>query len=525
MRLHWRVHKTLGNFLRHYGTAQIRPGLIRDIWQPVIGLEIHAQISSTSKLFSRVGTRFGAPPNSQVGVFESAHPGTLPVLNKRCVEAAIKTALALQATVNKTSWFVRKHYFYPDLPAGYQITQLDHPIASDGHLDFIVYNAAVHRKPYRHSVKLIQIQLEEDSGKSIHDKENHRVLVDLNRAGQPLMELVFAPDLRDGEEAAALVKELSLILLQLGTCNCRMEEGSLRVDANISVHRPGEPLGTRTEVKNLNSIRSLVRAIDFEIERQIGILESGGVITNETRSFDADRRETITMRDKEVVQDYRFMHEPNLPPLRLFDSSEGSGRQNGSLDINAVRQELPELPEEKRQQLMKNYGVTLENAIILVNNPIILDFFLDVMADKKRDSRLVCNLLLTNLLGTLNSANVDFQKSPMSAGAFGEIVDLQQSGQILNDTSLRLIDLICNDGDLRSPTQIVNANNWLKFSDDDLLESLVVKVLNDNQNLVKKYRAGKKKMFNALMGKVRAATDSRADMKKVKEIITKKLTE
>lgn len=174
MRLHWRVQKTLGSFLRHYGTAQIRPGLIRDVWQPVIGLEIHAQISSASKLFSRVGTRFGAPPNSQVGVFESAHPGTLPVLNKRCVEAAIKTALALQATVNKTSWFVRKHYFYPDLPAGYQITQLDHPIASDGHLDFIVYNAAVHRKPYRHSVKLIQIQLEEDSGKSIHDKENHR---------------------------------------------------------------------------------------------------------------------------------------------------------------------------------------------------------------------------------------------------------------------------------------------------------------------------------------------------------------
>lgn len=219
------------------------------------------------------------------------------------------------------------------------------------------------------------------------------------------------------------------------------------------------------------------------------------------------------------------MHEPNLPPLRLFDSSEGHGSQNGSLDVNVVRQELPELPEEKRQRLMKNYGVTLENAIIFVSNPIILDFFLAVMADKKRDSRLVCNLLLTNLLGTLNSANIDFQKSPLSADAFGEIVDLQQNGQILNATSLRLIDLICNDGDLRSPTQIVNANNWLKFSNEDLLESLVAKVLNDNQNLVKKYKAGKKKMFNALMGKVRAATDSRADMKKVKDILTKKLTE
>ncbi|CAL4152692.1 unnamed protein product, partial [Meganyctiphanes norvegica] len=264
MRPQWKLQHQLRHLQRHYSISH-KPSLIRDTWQPVIGLEIHAQISSASKLFSRVNTKYGAPPNTQVGIFESAHPGTLPVLNKKCVEGAVKTALALNAKVNNVSRFDRKHYFYPDLPAGYQITQLDHPIASNGSLKFVVYNAGVHRRPYYHTVELIQLQLEEDSGKSIHDTDNNRYLVDLNRAGQPLMELVFAPGIRDAEEAAALVKDLVLLLQSLGTCNARMDEGSLRVDANVSVHQPGEPLGTRTEIKNLNSLRSMFLTVNFEI--------------------------------------------------------------------------------------------------------------------------------------------------------------------------------------------------------------------------------------------------------------------
>lgn len=528
MKSQWNFRHHLRHMHKHYSTAH-KPSLIREKWQPVIGLEIHAQISSASKLFSRVKTKYGAPPNTQVGIFESAHPGTLPVLNKRCVEAAVKTALALNATVNKVSSFDRKHYFYPDLPAGYQITQLDHPIASKGYLEFVVYNAGVHHRPYYHSVDLVQIQLEEDSGKSIHDTDNNRILVDLNRAGQPLMELVFAPGLRDAEEAAALVKDLALLLQGLGTCNARMDEGSLRVDANVSVHQPGKPFGTRTEIKNLNSLRSMVRAIDFEIERQIEILETGGTVDNETRSFDSITRTTESMRDKEVLQDYRFMPEPNLPPLRLYDSDEldFDRKCKGSMDIAMIRQMQPELPEETRQKLVEQYHTTLENAILLVSEVSLLNFFVEVMNVKSRDCRLVCSLLFTHLLGILHQVNLTIDVSPVSASVFGEIVDLQQSGVTLLDTSQKILEAIILEKNLRSPVQIVEMNNWQKITDESMVEDLCHKVLMDNSSLVDKYRGAgakkKKKFFNAIMGKIREAADSRADMSSVEEFVKTKL--
>lgn len=507
-----------------YCTAQFKPALFRDVWQPVIGLEVHAQILSASKLFSRVCAKYGAPPNTQVGIFEAAHPGTLPVLNRKCVEAAVKTALALGAQINKVSRFDRKHYFYPDLPAGYQITQKDNPIASNGYLKYIVSNPTSHVKHYRHGVQLIQLQLEEDSGKSIHDADYDRVLIDLNRAGLPLMELVFAPEVRDGEEAAALVKELSLILTRLGTCSCKMEEGALRVDANISVHKCGEPFGERIEVKNLNSIRALVKAVNYEIERQVDILEAGGTIVNETRRFDSVNNKTIKMRDKDTIHDYRFMPEPNLPPLRLHDSSEGGDFAGASLDIFHVRRSMEELPEETRQKLMSDYGISLENSIVLVNDDGLLNYFMAVMSVGNRNSQIVCNLLINNLAGILNSLNVDIEKSPLSTRAFGEIVDLQQSGTILHAISLKVMEAICSEGDERTPTEIVHANNWTKLS-DDFIEEYVLSVLTDNPKLVEKYRRGKKKMFNSLMGKAVAATESRADMQKVQEILKKKLDE
>ncbi|XP_045133440.1 glutamyl-tRNA(Gln) amidotransferase subunit B, mitochondrial-like [Portunus trituberculatus] len=496
----------------------------RNGWEAVIGLEIHAQISSASKLFARTSTEYGAPPNTQVSIFESAHPGTLPVLNKRCVEAAVKTAVALSATINKISRFDRKHYFYPDLPAGYQITQSEFPLASNGKLEFITYNPSVHKFPYRRSVDLIQLQLEEDSGKSIHDTDSNRVLVDLNRAGQPLMELVFGPQLHSGEEAAAMVKEVALILSKIETCNCRMHEGSLRVDANISLHRPGEPLGTRTEVKNLNSLRSLVKAIDFEIERQISILECGGSVINETRSFDIETRETVSMRDKEVIQDYRFMPEPNLLPLRLYDSSELGCDMQGSLDIYEIRSSVPELPEAVRQRLMREYKLSLETAIMFVNDDDLLAYFLAVMSNRAHNPQIVTNLLLNNLLGVLNSKDVHIRNSPLSAAAFGEIVGMQQSGKISSSVSKDIMNIICVDGDPRTPTQIVHDNKWIQISDEDIIEQLVDKVLRENPDLVHKYKQKKKKKFmNALMGKIKAGTDLKTNMNLVNEILSKKL--
>ncbi|XP_064078843.1 glutamyl-tRNA(Gln) amidotransferase subunit B, mitochondrial-like isoform X3 [Macrobrachium nipponense] len=529
--------KSVNNF-RYYGTTQFKPALIRDMWQPVIGLEVHAQILSASKLFSRVGAKYGAPPNTQVGIFEAAHPGTLPILNKRCVEAAIKTALALQAQVIKVSHFDRKHYFYPDLPdsslgiilsnifqAGYQITQKDSPVAKDGCISFNVPVQECSMKFYSHAVRLTQLQLEEDSGKSIHDAKSNRVLVDLNRAGLPLMELVFAPDLRDGEEAAALIKELSLILTRVGTCSCRMEEGALRIDANISVHKQGEPLGERTEVKNLNSIRSLVKAINYEIQRQIDILEAGGTVLNETLRFDAINNTTIKMRDKDTIHDYRFMPEPNLPPLRLHDSLDASCIPNSSLDINDIRMKMNELPEETRQRLISNYGISLEDAIILVNDDALVEYFLDVMsATNSHNGQLVSNLLLNNLLGTLNSLDVDIKDSILSPSAFAEIVHLLESGQILHAVALKIMELICFSGDKRTPSKIVEMSNWTKLP-DDLLEDYVLEVISSNKKLVGKYRRGNSKVFNTLMGKAVAATERRADMQKLQDLLKRKLDE
>ncbi|GLH00227.1 Glutamyl-tRNA(Gln) amidotransferase subunit B, mitochondrial [Gryllus bimaculatus] len=344
-----------------------RKNCFRGHWQSVVGLEIHAQISSRSKLFSGASTNFGSPVNCNVSFFDAATPGTLPVLNRSCVEAAVLTALALSCKINAVSLFDRKHYFYADLPAGYQITQQRAPIAEDGKLQFQVYTPSIHKKPYLKSSRIKQLQLEQDSGKSLHDSTEKRSLVDLNRAGVPLMELVFEPDLEDGEEAAALVKELCLILLRLNTCSCKMEEGALRVDANVSVHQPSEPLGTRTEIKNIGSIRGVANAIQFEIQRQINILNKGGVVINETRSWDPVYKQTLPMRDKEEKQDYRYMPEPNLPPLRLLIEGQLIPKDAKNLvNVRELQNRIPELPEETRRKLIKQYGLSSESAIQLV---------------------------------------------------------------------------------------------------------------------------------------------------------------
>ncbi|XP_041905965.1 glutamyl-tRNA(Gln) amidotransferase subunit B, mitochondrial isoform X3 [Corvus kubaryi] len=347
------------------GTARVE-GLAP--WIPVVGLEIHAQISSKSKLFSGSQVQFAAPPNSLVSFFDASLPGTLPVLNRRCVEAAVMTGLALNCSINKKSLFDRKHYFYADLPAGYQITQQRVPIAVNGSLSYSLCIDNKMSQMVTKTVRIKQIQLEQDSGKSLHDDTRSQTLVDLNRAGVGLMEVVMEPDMCCGEEAAAAVRELQLILQTLGSSQAVMAEGQLRVDANVSVHHPGEPYGVRTEVKNINSIRFLAKAVDYEIQRQIEELENGGTILNETRAFDSKLGCTVPMRDKEGKQDYRFMPEPNLPPLILYDAKSLPANMNHQqvINIDWIHERLPDLPSVKREKLVEQYGILPEHSFTLL---------------------------------------------------------------------------------------------------------------------------------------------------------------
>lgn len=357
-----------------YKNFSTKPEVKTSEYKSVIGLEIHAQISSESKLFSGAKNTFASEINSCVSLLDAAIPGCLPVLNKRCVEAGVKTALALNCAINEISMFDRKHYFYSDLPMGYQITQQRAPLAGKGCLSFPVLTPAKNSKPYYKTVRIHQIQLEQDSGKSLHDDELKISLIDLNRAGVPLMELVFEPDLEDGEEAAALVKELILIFNSIETCSCKMEEGALRVDANVSIHKEGEPLGIRTEIKNIGSVRGVAQAIAYEIERQTIVKNNGGIIINETRQWDAISKTTIPMRDKEVVQDYRYMPEPNLLPLHLNMNSNESDEH---VNVKSLEKSLPILPQSLRDELINKYKLSETTAII-----IVVRFYYDFKSQK-----------------------------------------------------------------------------------------------------------------------------------------------
>ncbi|KAM4750205.1 glutamyl-tRNA(Gln) amidotransferase subunit B, mitochondrial isoform 2-T2 [Anableps anableps] len=375
----------------------------------VVGLEIHAQISSNTKLFSGSSVQFLAPPNSLVSFFDASLPGTLPVLNRRCVEAAVMTGLALNCTINKKSVFDRKHYFYADLPAGYQITQQRRPVAVDGVLTYSFLGGKKRNQVMRKNVHIKQIQLEQDSGKSLHDDVNSQTLIDLNRAGVGLMELVMEPDMSCGEEAAAAVRELQLILQALGTCQGNMSEGQLRVDANVSVHRPGEQLGTRTEVKNINSIRYLARAIDFEIQRQTDVVQRGGTVVNETRAYNSKSGETVAMRDKEGLQDYRFMPEPNLPPLMVFEdiASLPAGIEAGqAVILQTIKEGLPELPSIRRDRLVQAYGILPEHSFTLVNEDGLMEYFEAVMKSTKREPRKAIGWVTNELLGLLKQQDM-----------------------------------------------------------------------------------------------------------------------
>ena len=472
-------------------------------WESVIGLEVHAQINANSKIFSSAPHQYNSPVNSAVSYFDSSTPGTLPVLNRRCVEAAVLTSLALDCQINLVSYFDRKHYFYSDLPAGYQITQQRRALAVAGRLEVPVFAADLGREVFTTSSNVIQLQLEQDSAKSLHDPELGRSLVDLNRCGAGLMEIVFGPDLRHGEEAAALVKELLLILERLDTCKARMERGEVRVDANISVRRAGDTeLGVRTEVKNINSVRSVARAVEFEVERQIRILEDGGVIENQTRSFDNDKKVTVAMRDKEAKQDYRFMPEPNLPPLRLSEEN-----------IEQLRVNLPASPAQLRARLTSELGLSVLASSQLVAWPSLLEYFNLCCQSGPVSHKEVASLIFSwvhHISMETNQHPLDIRLTP---SLLVEVSNLRQE-KVISAGGLQEVITRLVAGDDRTVMDIVTDHNLFLIKDRHYIEQFARDVVTNNIQLVEKYRKEKnpkkcKRTYQSLINMVNK--DSRVD--------------
>ncbi|EDV44268.1 uncharacterized protein Dana_GF18896 [Drosophila ananassae] len=508
------------SIIRRLSTQPKLANIPKRKWKSVVGLEVHAQIASASKLFSGSGTSFGAPLNSSVAYFDASIPGTLPVVNRKCVESGIKTALALGCRVNEVSMFDRKHYFYADLPNGYQITQQRAALANNGIMTFPVITPG--KKVYYKTAKLLQLQLEQDSGKSLHDDQLKRSLVDLNRAGLPLMELVFAPDLETGEEAASLVKELILILRRLQTCSCKMEEGALRVDANISINQEGDPMGVRTEVKNIGSVRSISQAITYEINRQLETVAEGGVITNETRSWDAENRRTVAMRDKEVLQDYRFMPEPNLPPLHV-NLKPGSKSTEDLVSVAALSIEIPELPEDTRQRLVAQYSLKPETAIILVNEPILLDHFLSINRSLSEvPTKVVYNFLINDFLTYCNKLNLNVEDCSINAEDIRDILKNLHGENINLQAARQLIELLHNNPTIKVQ-ELIDLHNLQQICNLEQIEALCQQAITNQPKAVQQYQKGKSKALFAIVGEVAKLSAQKANMKIVVECLEKLL--
>ncbi|XP_042664149.1 glutamyl-tRNA(Gln) amidotransferase subunit B, mitochondrial isoform X2 [Tyto alba] len=488
-------------------------------WVPVVGLEVHAQISSSSKLFSGSQVQFAAPPNSLVSFFDASLPGTLPVLNRRCVEAAVMTGLALNCSINKKSLFDRKHYFYADLPERV-------PIAVNGSLSYSLCIDNKMSQMVTKTVRIKQIQLEQDSGKSLHDDTRSQTLVDLNRAGVGLMEVVMEPDMCCGEEAAAAVRELQLILQTLGSSQAVMAEGQLRVDANISVHHPGEPYGVRTEVKNINSIRFLAKAVDYEIKRQIEELENGGTILNETRAFDSKLGCTVPMRDKEGKQDYRFMPEPNLPPLILYDAKSLPANMNHQqvVNIDWIHERLPDLPSVKRAKLVERYGILPEHSFTLLNEDGLTEFFENVVKHTQMKPKKVIGWILKDLLGYLKQHSLTVNESPVSSLVLADLLNLLEKKEISSTAAKQVLAELWK-GEKKSPLEIVKEKKLELIQDQKELEQICQAVIDGQENEVMAIKAGNRKVLNKLIGLVQRETQGRSNPVLVKQLLEKKLSE
>jgi aspartyl-tRNA(Asn)/glutamyl-tRNA(Gln) amidotransferase subunit B len=473
-------------------------------WEIVIGLETHAQLSTESKIFSGASTAFGAPPNSQASAVDLALPGTLPVLNKGALERAIRFGLAVGGEIAATSVFARKNYFYPDLPKGYQISQYERPVVSGGTVAIVVDGV-------EKVVRLTRAHLEEDAGKSLHEDFHGMSGIDLNRAGTPLLEIVSEPDMRSAAEAVAYAKALHTLVRWIGICDGNMQEGSFRCDANVSVRRPGAPLGTRCEIKNLNSFRFLEKAIEFEARRQVELIEDGGKVRQETRLFDPDKGETRTMRTKEEAQDYRYFPDPDLLPLEV-----------SSAWISDVRSRLPALPGELRKKFETEHGLSTYDAALLTESREKADFFQSALAVAGQSPKVVANWMNGELSALMNELNVDLPRLAVTPQQFGKVVSRVLGGTISAKAGKEVLGAIAaGEGEV---DEIVAKRGLTQISDAGAIESAVDAAIAANPKLVADYRAGKEKAFNALVGQVMRATQGKANPAQASEILKRKLS-
>lgn len=483
--------------------AEIVKGETGD-WEIVIGMEVHAQITSQSKLFSGASTDFGAEPNSQVSFVDAAMPGMLPVLNEYCVEQAVRTGLGLNAQINLHSVFERKNYFYPDLPQGYQISQFQHPIVGEGQIEIDLVDGTV--KP----VRIERLHMEQDAGKSLHDQHPAKSFVDLNRSGTALMEIVSRPDIRGAEEAAAYLSKLRMILRYLETCDGNMDEGSMRADVNLSMRRVGdEKLGTRCEIKNVNSIKAVQMAIAYESRRQVEILEGGGTIKQETRLWDPAKGETRSMRSKEEAHDYRYFPDPDLLPLVLKPEY-----------VDGIKKSLPELPDQKKNRFMKNYGLSAYDASVLIAERSRADYF--EAAAKGRDAKLVANWLMNELLAVLNKdGNKTISESPISADHLGKLVELISDNTISGKIAKDVFAEMFTSG--KDPATIVDEKGLKQVTDTGAIEKVINEVLAANPDKVAEFRSGKDKLFGFFVGQVMKVSGGKLNPAAVNDILTAKL--
>ena len=474
----------------------------KDKWEVIIGLEVHAQVLSKSKLFSSSATQFGAEPNTQVSLVDSAFPGMLPVINQFCIEQSIKTGLGLKAKINLNSIFDRKNYFYADLPQGYQISQYKNPIVGEGEV--------ILDMPYgTKKIGIERLHLEQDAGKSIHDMDPENSFVDLNRSGVALMEIVSKPDLRSPEEVNSYIKKLRSIMRYLETCDGNMQEGSLRADVNVSVRKFGDKnLGTRCEIKNVNSIRFMQMAIEYEAKRQVEILESGKKIDQETRLFDTKKNITRSMRSKEDAHDYRYFPDPDLLPLKIEKNL-----------IDKLKKELPELPDEKKERFIKEHKLSSYEANILVSEKEISDYYEEVI--KKCDKKLATNWITVELFAVLNKKNISISESPISANNLSSLIKMISSGKISGKIAKDVFEKM-QSGD-KDPKQIVEKEGLLQQSDPKELEKIIVAVISKNQDKVAQYKSGKEKLFGYFVGEIMKASKGKANPQLVNEILKKKL--
>ena len=471
-------------------------------WEIVIGLEIHAQVLSSSKLFSGASTEFGKDPNHNVSLVDAAMPGMLPVINETCIKQAIKSGIALNAEINKYSVFDRKNYFYADLPQGYQISQYKYPIVGEGSLKITDANGE------DKVIGIERIHLEQDAGKSLHDQHPSKSFIDLNRTGVALMEIVSKPDLRSPEEAASYVKKIRTVLRYIETCDGNMEQGSLRADCNVSVRKPNGDLGTRCEIKNLNSIKFISQAIQYEAERQVEILENGGVIDQETRLFDTSTGETRSMRSKEDAHDYRYFPDPDLLPLELSESQ-----------ISEIRSDMPELPDQLIERLISEYGITKYDANVIAEEKEYVHYYEN--SAKNRDGKLVVNWMTSELFGLLKKNNIQFNQNPISPNHLNELVELIENKTISGKIAKDVFEIMFATS--KSPKMIVKEKGLEQVTDDSAIEVFVDQVINENKDKVKEYLSGKDKLFGFFVGQVMKVSQGKANPGLVNKILKSKL--